>query len=227
MPPRIPTQFSHRTASGFVHRGVVLLCAASLWGAVAPALAQTAAPTAATPVISLPNWQELTPQQRDSLQPLSGSWNAMADGHKRKWLAMAQNYDHMGAPEREKLHARMAEWSALKPKEREQARLNYAETRKKIPASERAANWEAYQALSPEEKQELASKAKRKPGGAAVAVKPVPKDKLASVPVTRRTPEEAKASRNAKKAIDRNTLLPLAQRPAATPQPAEQPPVNK
>ena len=204
-------------------RGVALLCAFGLLTVLTPAQAQApaAAPVAA-PVISVPNWQGLAPQQRESLQPLAANWDSMSDPHKRKWLALAQNYEQMGPPEREKLHGRMAEWAALTPKAREQARLNFAETKKKIPASERAANWEAYQALSPEEKQELASKAKKKPGGAALAVKPVPKDKLASVPVTRRTPEEAKARQSAKRAIDRNTLLPVPQRPAA-PAPAASP----
>jgi len=120
------------------------------------------------------------------------------------------------------MHARMAEWAALKPKEREQARLNFAET-KKIAPTDRAANWEAYQALSPEERKELANKAKKKPASAALAVKPVPPEKLAAVPVTRLTPEPVRDRLWAKQAIDRNTLLPIASRPdikSPVPQPS-------
>ena len=104
----------------------------------------------------------------------------------------------------------MAEWAALNPKDRELARQNFAET-KKIAPSERAANWEAYQALSPEEKQKLAERGARKPVGAAVAIKPAPANKLAKVPVTRHTPESERAQATSKQAVDRNTLLPQTQ----------------
>jgi hypothetical protein len=113
----------------------------------------------------------------------------------------------MGEADREKLQSRMAEWSALKPKEREQARLNFAQT-KKLPPDARAATWEAYQALSEEERRVLLDKAPKKPSGAAIAAKPVAPRKLAEVPVTRKTPEQVKASSNPRPAIDRYTLLP-------------------
>jgi hypothetical protein len=148
---------------------------------------------------------------------LATAWDQLGEGHKRKWLALAQTYPQLAAPEQEKLHARMEQWAALKPNEREQARLNFAETKKIAPA-ERAANWEAYQALSDEEKKELAGKARKKPAGAAVAVKPVAPEKLAAVPVTRLTPEPIRERQAAMMAIDRNTLLPVAPKsPASAP----------
>lgn len=204
-----PDRMSKRASSLFspLWFALPLLGVASVFAQANPPVVPVA-----TPAISMPNWEGLTPQQRESLKPLASKWNSLPDARKRKWLAVAQNYERMAQPERDKLHARMAEWAALKPKEREQARLNFAET-KKISPSERAATWEAYQALSAEEKQELANKGRKKLNGAAVAVKPAPKEKLASVPVTRRTPEEERARKTAKQAIDRNTLLPVAQRP--------------
>ncbi|MBC7918536.1 MAG: DUF3106 domain-containing protein [Rhodoferax sp.] len=156
------------------------------------------------------------------MKPLAATWDTLADGHKRKWLALAQTFPRLSQPEQAKMHARMAEWAALKPKEREQARLNFAET-KKIAPSDRAANWEAYQALSPEERKELANKAKKKPASAALAIKPVPREKMAAVPVTRLTPEPVRERQSAKQAIDRNTLLPIVPRPntkAAAQQPS-------
>ena len=48
----------------------------------------------------------------------------------------------------------MTEWAALSPQQRAQARLNFAEI-KRLPADERKAKWEAYQALQPEEKRKL------------------------------------------------------------------------
>ena len=47
---------------------------------------------------------------------------------------------------------------------------------------EKKAKWEAYQALSPEEKRKLADSATRKPPTTAAAVKPVNPQKLATLP---------------------------------------------
>lgn len=137
----------------------------------------------------------------------------MAEGQQRKWIALSQNYSTMAAADREKLHSRMVEWAALKPKERQQARLNFAET-KKVPASERASNWEAYQALSPEEKEALAKKAAVKPAGAAIAAKAPAPEKLTPVPLTRNSPDSQRDKLTAQQPVDKNTLLPLA--PAKT-----------
>ena len=68
----------------------------------------------------------------------------------------------------------------LSPTERAQARLQFQEAQH-ISPQERQAKWEAYQALSPETKSKLAASA-AKPPAAAPAVKPVPSDKLATIP---------------------------------------------
>lgn len=191
----------------------VLAC---LFAASAPLAAQAQA-TAAAPVPtakSLPTpiavlaWKDLSVVQQQSLKPLASTWDSLSNGHKRKWIALAQNYPQLGATEQAKMHSRMAEWAALKPRDREMARLNFAEAKKVTPA-ERTANWEAYQALSPEEKSALAKKTPGKPAGAAVSAKPVPASKLTPVPVTRLSPEADRAKFTAQQAIDPNTLLPL------------------
>jgi Protein of unknown function (DUF3106) len=150
----------------------------------------------------------LNPTQQRSLQPLAATWDTLSEGHRRKWIALAQNYPRLAAPEQEKLHTRMAEWAALKPKEREQARLNFAQTKQLAP-SERTANWDAYQALSTEEREKLASGAQRKPVGAAVAVKPVAPERLTVIPITPKTPETKQALVVKPQALNRNTLLPM------------------
>lgn len=196
---------------------IALWCAAATFCIASPAFAQAPAntpPNATGQVLSAPTWIELPPQQKESLKPLAGTWDTLADGHKRKWLALAQTFPRLPSPEQTKMHARMAEWAALKPKERELARLNFAETKKIAPA-DRAANWEAYQALTAEEKKELAQKARKKTPSAALAVKPVAPDKLAMVSVTRRTPEPALEKQQIKHAIDRRTLLPVSRPPDA------------
>ena len=115
----------------------------------------------------------------------------------------------MSASEQEKLHARMVDWAALSAKDRQAARLNFAQTQK-IPAPARAANWEAYQALPEEDKKALSKAASLPPRGAAVAVKPIAPSKLAVVPVTRKTPEPEKAVAPKAQTLDRYTLLPKA-----------------
>ncbi|WP_294768684.1 DUF3106 domain-containing protein [uncultured Rhodoferax sp.] len=174
------------------------------------ALAQTTAVPAAnlsTPIVAL-DWKDLSPVQQQSLKPLEAAWQGMGNGHKRKWIALSKNYPQLGAAEQAKMHSRMAEWAALNPKAREMARLNFAEA-KKITPEQRAANWEAYQALSPEEKSTLAKKTPSKLAGAAVSSKPVPASKLTPVPVTRLSPEADRARFTAQQAIDPNTLLPV------------------
>lgn len=128
-----------------------------------------------------PTWTELSSGQRAALKPLSGTWHTMSEGHKRKWIAVSANYASLGSDEQLRLHERMTEWAALSPQQRAQARFNFAQT-KQLSAEEKKAKWEAYQALSAEERQKLASKAPAKPPGVTLTVKPIAPQKLASVP---------------------------------------------
>jgi hypothetical protein len=189
-------------------------------------VSSVAAQTAATPGGSAPmtaptqlaptdSWPSLTAKQKVSLAPLEKSWNSLSEGQRRKWLAISESYPGLGPSEQEKLHSRMAEWAALSPKDREAARLNFAQS-KSVAKSDRAANWEAYQALTPQEREKLAQGAKSKPVGAAIAVKPVAPEKLTPVPVTRHTPEQERAVAVLQRPINRNTLLPQAPAHAAS-----------
>lgn len=201
----------------------VLLAAVFAAGAVAqtpPGPVVGATPKATALVVAGISWQSLTPKQKVSLAPLESSWGSLSEGQRRKWLALSESYPRLGQAEQEKLHSRMAEWAALSPKDREVARLNFAQS-KTVAKPDRAANWEAYQALSPEERERLAKVAKVKPVGAAVAVKPVAPEKLTPVPVTRHTPDQERAAAVSQRPINRNTLLP--QMPVAG---ASQPPVT-
>ncbi|MGJ7571985.1 DUF3106 domain-containing protein [Variovorax sp. RB2P76] len=128
-----------------------------------------------------PLWSELTAEQQQALKPLGAHWNTLNTGQKRKWLALSRNFSSMSADDQTTLHSRMIEWAALSNQQRTQARLNFAEV-KRIPADERKAKWEQYQALSEEEKRKLAERAPAKPRGAAVPVRPVSAQKLVPVP---------------------------------------------
>ncbi len=153
-----------------------------------------------------PSWKDLTPAQQQSLRPLAANWSRIDEGQKRKWLAMSTNYASLPPAEQQKLHSRMAEWASLSPQQRNAARLNFAES-KTLSPDEKAANWQAYQALSAEEKKKLAAKAGSTPTGAAAAVKPVAPEKLANVPSTRRSEKPRNVAGNGS-AVDSNTLLP-------------------
>lgn len=157
--------------------------------------------------LSRPEWQDLTPAQQLSLQPLAASWNTLEEASKRKWIALAANYPNLTPAEQLKLHSRMTEWVSLSPRQRDQARLNFARS-KQHTSTQKAATWQAYQALSSEEKQKLAISAVPKPVGAAAAAKPVPPQKLATVPVTRHTPKQMPRTATATRGVNRNTLLP-------------------
>lgn len=164
---------------------------------------------------SKPFWAELTPAQQVSLKPLAANWASLSEAHKRKWIAFAQNYPKMSPADQSRLHSRMTEWVTLSPQQRTQARLNFAET-KKLSADEKASTWQAYQALSPEEKNRLASKSNTAPPGATSALKPVPAQKLAVVPSTRKDPKPAQVAAHQPK-VSPHTLLPHPSGPDTLP----------
>ena len=161
---------------------------------------------------SKPTWLNLTPAQQVSLMPLAANWNTLDESHKRKWIAISANYPSLAPAEQEKLHSRMTEWVSLSQQQRAQARLNFAHSKQLTP-TQKAATWQAYQALSPEEKRKLAILATPKPVGAAASIKPVAPQKLATVPVTRQTPKQLPKIAVSNHAVDKKTLLPHPKSP--------------
>ena len=135
---------------------------------------------AAAKIVKTPadTWDKLTPAQKAALQPLSANWASLTEGHRRKWLAVSANFAQFSPADKTKLHGRMTDWASLSTQQREQARINFAQTKTLTP-SDKQAKWESYQALPPETKQALANiNVAPKPTGAATAVKPVAKNKL-------------------------------------------------
>lgn len=146
--------------------------------------AQNAATPATTTVktsvekTSAGTWAKLNSAQQTALQPLAANWASLSDGQKRKWIAVSTNFAQFSPADKTKLHGRMTEWASLSTQQREQARINFAQTKTLTP-SDKQAKWESYQALPPETKQALANiNVAPKPTGAATAVKPVAKNKL-------------------------------------------------
>lgn len=146
--------------------------------------AQTPSATATKTAPSLPGrplWIDLSESQQQALSPLSQLWPTMNEPHKRKWLAISQNFAQLSVDEQNTLQSRMHEWAALSPQQRTAARLNFAGAQL-LPQEDKKAKWEAYQALSPEAKQKLAAQQNQPVLGAAPAVKPVAATKLTTSP---------------------------------------------
>jgi len=144
-----------------------------------PAVRRVSTPAPAEPVG--PGWNELTAAQRQALAPLAERWPVLSEAQKRHWINLAGGFRSLSADEQAKMVERMTVWASLSTQQRSQARLNYAATAKLAPDSKRA-QWEAYQALSAEEKDRLAARATPKPEGAALSLHPVAPRKLAKVP---------------------------------------------
>jgi hypothetical protein len=167
--------------------------------------------------VSSPTWRELGQPEQQALAPLAGTWDTLSQAQKRKWRALSTNFSKLSADDQAKLHSRMTEWVALSPRQRTEARLNFGIV-KQVPPDERKAKWEAYQALSPEEKRKLAAGAARPPVTAA-AIRPVAPGKLASVPRPKSSSSAPRHALIAPGKLDRNTLLPH-HAPASAPKPA-------
>lgn len=134
-----------------------------------------------------PGWETLNTPQKLALYPLAGRWALLSTLQKRRWLALAQTFPALPEEEQARLHNRMTEWASLSAQQRNQARLNFAITNRLAPDDKRT-QWDAYQALSDEDKRMLAARAAAKPQGAATALRPVSPKKLAKVPAAINAP---------------------------------------
>jgi len=209
------------TASGFTMACVGLL-SACLASATAQTTLQTAAQAApsSTPTLANANanadgtaqkslppevstaWQQLNPRQKQALAPLGAQWGALTGQQQNKWLAISQNFTQLSVPEQITMHARMADWVALSPQQRNLARLNF-NTIQKLPKEDKKAQWEAYQALSAEEKSLLSAGSAVPTKSAAPTAKPLAAHRVVTTTVRPTSKDQAQPI-----AIDRKTLLP-------------------
>lgn len=124
------------------------------------------------------DWNTLSPAQREVLRPLQSQW-ALIDGPRRqKWLEVAARFPRMTADEQSLVRSRMSGWAGLPAKDRNEARARFQDSAR-LPQDERKARWEAYQSLTPEQRQALADQAQARrsgkpatPAPVAVAAKP-------------------------------------------------------
>ena len=195
-----PLRCSHRQAPGRSPLGSLLSALSLVLGLAAACPAWAGAPAASTSAgpgkpqaqrASKPEWAKLTVGQQQALAPLRTAWPGLSESRKRKWLALARNFNDLPPSEQARLHSRMAEWVALSPQQRAQARLNFGDAQQLSDQDKREA-WKTYQALPESEKRRLAAGAQPRTPPTAVALRPVPADKLAPVP---RAGSETRAAR--------------------------------
>lgn len=166
--------------------GRALLIAAALGVVAGTAWSQPApTPDAATHAGATERssaWTSLTPAQRTTLAPLERDWHNIDALRQRKWLEIAMRFPRLSAEEQQRVQERMTEWARMTPEERGRARVQFQEVRQ-ISPQQRQAGWEAYQALPPEEKRELALRAVPTPArGAGQAAEPSAKSTIVRVP---------------------------------------------
>ena len=110
-----------------------------------------------------PVWSELAADQQEILAPLSGTWDAMDNVRRRKWLAIAKRYPLMKPEEQARAKRRMEAWATLSPEQRQEARKGFQRI-EKLPAEKKQTlreSWEKYQQLPEEKRRELAAEAKK------------------------------------------------------------------
>ena len=81
------------------------------------------------------------------MAPRGAQWSALTAQQQSKWLAISENFAQMSVAEQITMHARMSDWVALSPQQRNLARLNFNKLQS-LPKEDKKAKWEAYQALS-------------------------------------------------------------------------------
>jgi len=124
--------------------------------AILPALSfghRASAQTKAAPATG-PNWNQLSPQQREALAPLAGDWATMPAENKRKWLDIASKYPQLSPEGKARLQARMTEFAKLTPEQKRTARENFQRAYE-LPLESRESAVQQYQALPDDKKKEL------------------------------------------------------------------------
>jgi isopenicillin N synthase-like dioxygenase len=151
-------------------------------------------------------WQSLSKRQKLALAPLAANWHELTAQQRQKWLALSRNFFELSDEEQLTLHSRMQEWAALSPRQRSQARFHF-NAMPSLSAQDKRAQWEAYQALSEQEKNKLSSGPKPPVKSAARSFAP-PSSRLVSPPLLPVNATRAIQRVAPSKPIHPKTLLP-------------------
>lgn len=174
-----------------------------------------------------PRWEQLTPAERQVLQPLQREWPSIDTTRKQKWRELAGQFPRLSVERQELLRSRMNAWARMSPTERSAARLRYQEA-KRLPEAERAARWQSYQSLPEDQRKALADKAQSR-GTAGKVTRPAmddvqPKSNIVAPRSAATAVPSAVAPGTVRAAVGASTR-PIDQRPA--PPPHQQPGLPK
>ena len=103
-------------------------------------------------------WRDLSAGQRNALRPLERDWQGVDAIRKRTWLEIVDRFGAMAPADQARIQGRMTEWVQMTPEQRGKVRLQFQEAQRVAP-QDRQAQWAAYQALPPEQRQQLAARA--------------------------------------------------------------------
>ncbi len=121
----------------------LLLAAALTFAPVAQAQDAQATP--------LPDWEQLTPAQRDLLiAPIRDRWNR-EPGHRQQYLDYAKRWKDMPQPQRDRARKGMERWEQMSPAQREEARALFHATRA-MDKNTRHAFMEKWRQMSPQQR---------------------------------------------------------------------------
>lgn len=165
-----------RTIAGVLAAGAIawFIVARFEAPAVLPTVTDVSQAARALPkTLDKPLWRDLSSSQQVALAPLEPQWDRMEGLRKRKWIEMSAKFASMAPSEQQRVHERMRQWMRLTPEQRERARENYSKTNR-LAQGDKAADWENYKQLSPDQKRSLArtATAARKPPPAAAPEAP-------------------------------------------------------
>ena len=199
--PSSATNSAAAASSADPHLPVIPVMGGSVQAPVAAGSAPSANPTHASAA-----WQSLSKRQKLALAPLAGEWHELTAQQRQKWLVLSKNFSQISDEEQLTLHSRMREWAALSPRQRSQARFHF-NTTQAISAQDKRAQWEAYQALTEQEKRKLSSGPKPPVKSAARSFAP-PSTRLVTPPLLPVNATRAVQRVAPSKPIHPKTLLP-------------------
>lgn len=167
--------------------------------------------------LAQPLWSELSAAQQRVLEPFAAQWNALPVSEKRAWADLAGRFPKMKPDERKRVEKRVEEWAALTPDQRRLARANYR-LAQQVARENVLAEWENYQAMTPEQRSVLGTAGSTSNTAARHAGASTGLAKEAAQPLPRRVPKPAVASGDSPARVPVGSVTPTVG-PAASPRP--------
>ena len=184
----------------------LLATAPAAWSAAAPARPAAKAEDGI-------RWRNLAPGQRSALKPLERDWQGIDANRKQKWLEIADRFPSIGPAEQARIQERMTAWAKMTPEQRGQVRLQFQEAQRVAP-QDRQAQWQAYQALPEDKRQQLAARA-APPAAPPAAAASAARDLRKPVKTAVRTDKPARDAGEPKSNIVPNPGLAAPPKPVA------------